>query len=181
MRDFLFSEVAASEGLSNGPDDPGLALEVGTLLCTDLLEPLQQRFGRIAIRSGYRSSEVNSRGNVLGANCATNEANYAAHIWDRRDASGRKGATACVVVPMLADYCSAGGSWTAMAWWIHDHLPYSTLYFFPKLAAFNIQWRDDPERRIDSYVAPKGCLTRAGSPNSHGDHSEAYREFLHDR
>jgi hypothetical protein len=26
-------------------------------------------------------------------------------------------------------------SWQAMAWWIHDNLPYSGLQFFPKLLA----------------------------------------------
>ena len=38
-----------------------------------------------------------------------------------------------------------------MAWWIHDHLPYASLYFFAKLGAFNIGWHEAPERRIDSY------------------------------
>jgi hypothetical protein len=43
-------------------------------------------------------------------------------------------------MPWLVDYVERGGHWTAMAWWIHDHLPYSSLYFFPRLAAFNINW-----------------------------------------
>lgn len=180
MRDFLYSEVAASEGLLNAPDDPALAIEAGQRLCESLLEPLQDRFGRIAIRSAYRSAEVNARGNKLGANCASNEANFASHIWDRRDFEGRMGATACIVVPRLADYCEHGGDWRAMAWWIHDHLPYSTLYFFPKLTAFNIQWREEPERRIDSYIQPKGCLTRPGMDNHGGDHADSYRDFLNE-
>ena len=53
-RDFLFSEIAAVEGLSNLPDDPELAIAAGRGLCENLLEPLQATFGRIAIRSAYR-------------------------------------------------------------------------------------------------------------------------------
>ena len=51
MRDMLHSEIAQIHGLSNIPDDPDLAIEVGTRLCEDLLEPLQDRWGRVAIRS----------------------------------------------------------------------------------------------------------------------------------
>lgn len=61
-----------------------------------------------------------------------------------------------------------------MAWWIHDHLPYNSLYFFPRLAAFNISWHEQPQRRIDSYAPPKGCLTRAGMPNHAGSHEQEY-------
>jgi hypothetical protein len=57
----LFSEIAAIEGLSNLPDDPELAIAAGRGLCENLLEPLQATFGRIAIRSAYRSPEVISR------------------------------------------------------------------------------------------------------------------------
>lgn len=47
--------------------------------------------------------------------------------------------------------------------------------FFPKLWAFNINWREGPERRIDSYVTPKGCLTKAGMPNHGGSHEAEWR------
>lgn len=30
---------------------------------------------------------------------------------------------------------------------------YSSMYFFPKLAAFNLGWHERPEKRIDSYVS----------------------------
>ena len=178
MRDFLYSEVAVSEGLLNAPDDPDLALAAGRKLCEELLEPLNAHFGRVAVRSAYRSCTVNQRGTELPkGNCAANASNYASHIWDRRDASGRMGATACILLPWLTDHCDNGGDWRSMAWWIHDHLPYSTLYFFPKLSAFNIQWREEPERRIDSYIAPAGCLTKPGMANHGGDHSAAYQGF----
>jgi hypothetical protein len=99
MRDFLHSEIAAIHGISNMPDDPDLAIEAGRRLCEELLEPLQAVFGRVAIRSAYRSVVLNAYGNAHGYNCASNERNYARHIWDRRDASGCMGAVACVVLP----------------------------------------------------------------------------------
>ena len=84
------------------------------------------------------------------------------------------GATACIIVPAFYDEFPGEGEWTKMAWWIHDHLPYSSLYFFPKFWAFNIGWREDPERRIDSYVMPRGCLTKPGMMNHEGSHAEEW-------
>ena len=177
MRDFLHSEIAAWHGLRNVPVNPDLAVRNGRMLCEQLLEPLQAIFGRIHIRSGYRSPEVNDLGNRNNYNCASNEKNRARHIWDQPDASGQHGAMACIVVPWLVDYMQKGGSWTAMAWWIHDHLPYASLYFFAKLGAFNIGWHETPERRIDSYAPPKGCLTRPGMANHGGAHASEYPGF----
>lgn len=91
MRDFLFSDIAAIRRLSNVPDDPDLAIAAGSRLGEELLEPLQDQFGRLVIRSAYRSCAVNQFGNEKGLGCARNEANYADHIWDRRDAKGRVG------------------------------------------------------------------------------------------
>lgn len=99
MRDFLYSEISQIEGIPNIPDYPDRAIEAGRGLCENLLEPLQERFGRIAIRSAYRSSAVNAKGAEDGNNCAKNESNYASHIWDYLDAEGHLGATACIVVP----------------------------------------------------------------------------------
>ena len=177
MRDFLFSDIAAMRGLANVPDDPELAIAAGTRLCEELLEPLQDCFGRLAIRSAYRSVEVNALGNERGFNCARNEANYAGHIWDRRDANGHMGATACVVVPAFWDAFQQDGDWQKLAWWIHDHLPYSTLYFFPKFWAVNITWNENPERRIDSYTAPKGCLTKPGMTNHEDSHRSEWKDL----
>lgn len=177
MRDFLYSEIANFHGIPNIPDDPDLAIEVGRQLCETLLEPLQATFGRIAIRSAYRSCAVNEYGNQHKLNCASNEANHARHIWDRRDAAGHKGATACIVIPWFADRYEQGADWRALAWWIHDHLPYGSMSFFPKLAAFNLRWQEQPERRISSYAPPKGDLTRPGMDNHEGDHSVWYPDF----
>jgi len=177
MRDFLFSEIAVWHGMRNIPDHPDIAIEVGRQLCTQLLEPLQATFGRLEIRSAYRSPSVNEFGNENKLNCASNESNFAAHIWDHPDSNGKRGATACIVIPWLVDHIANGGKWTDMAWWIHDHLPYNSLYFFSKLAAFNINWHEAPLRRIDSYASPKGCLTRPGMPNHGGIHEDQYVGF----
>ena len=177
LRDFLHSEIAELACIPNIPDDPDLAIAAGRRLCAELLEPLQATFGRLAIRSSYRAPAVNEFGNRQGLSCASNERNRSRHIWDRRDAAGCLGATATIVVPWFADRYDAGADWRAMAWWIHDHLPYSRLQFFPKLAAFNIGWHERPVRRIDSFIAPRGCLTKPGMANHGGDHSRWYRGF----
>jgi hypothetical protein len=57
-----------------------------------------------------------------------------------------------------------------LAWWIHDHLPYSSLYFFPKYWAFNITWSEKPVRSISSYAKPIGRLTAPGMANHEGSH-----------
>jgi hypothetical protein len=177
MRDFLYSDISNLHGISNLPADPDLAIAAGRHLCEELLEPLQATFGRLAIRSAYRSAAVNAFGNAHHDNCASNERNYARHIWDRRDARGSMGAMACIVVPWFADRLLEGTPWQAMAWWIHDHLPYSQLQFFPKLGAFNIGWQEYPRREIYSFIRPRGYLTRPGMPNHTGDHADQYRGF----
>jgi hypothetical protein len=176
MRDFLYSEIANVQGLVNLPDDPSLAVIGGRGLCENLLEPLQATFGRLAIRSSYRSPAVNAYGNAHKLSCASNARNFARHIWDRRDARGI-GALACIVVPWFADRFEEGMPWQAMAWWIHDHLPYSELQFFPKLAAFNFGWHELPKRTIYSFIAPRGYLTKPGAPYHDGDHSRFYQGF----
>ncbi len=181
VRDFLFSEIAAANGFTNAPDDPDLAIAAGTMLCQTLLEPLQQKFGRISIRSAFRSAEVNAFGNAKKLNCATNEKNYAGHIWDRRDAKGNMGATACIVVNRFVPYYERTGDWEALAWWVHDHLPYHDMEFFPRYAAFNLQWRQNPARTIYSFIPPRrGRLTKPGMSNWAVPHDAAYAGLLNE-
>ena len=162
MRDMLHSEIAQVHGLLNAPDHPDLAIEVGTRLCEELLEPLQDRWGVMRIRSAYRSAEVNALGNALqktgkaGYNCASNEANAAGHIWDLRDKDGLKGATACVLLPLFWDAHQKPGDWGIIAQWVHDNLPYSSMEFYPKFWAFNLSWHERPKRMIYSQAQPKG-------------------------
>lgn len=179
MRDFLYSEIANLYGMPNIPDDPDLAVAAGTALCTELLEPLTARFGRLSIRSAFRSVEVNRIGNERGHNCGANESNFGGHIWDRRDANGEMGATACVIVHAFIDYYERTGDWEAIAWWVHDNLPYSELEFFPRFSAFNLGWRQTPRRRVRSFIPPRmGVLTKPGMDNNTDDHGQAYSIWL---
>lgn len=175
MRDFLYSETASFHGLQNMPDDPDLAIEVGKKLCEELLEPLNATFGRVAVRSSFRSSAVNAFCNEKKYGCARNELNYAGHIWDRLDAEGCKGATACIALPWFTDLYEQGRDWRSLAYWIHDHLPYSELQFFPDLCAFNISWHEKPKKSIHSFIKPSGYLL-SGSQSKSG-FSEMYEDF----
>ncbi|AVO39879.1 hypothetical protein [Pukyongiella litopenaei] len=161
MRDFLYSEIAGFHALANIPDDPDLAIDCGRAFCETLMDPLQETFGRMAVRSGYRSASLNAFGNAHGLNCARNDHPLECHIWDRGRGADRI-AGASVVIPWFADQYAQGRDWRDLAWWLHDHLDYSEIWFFPKLCAFNLVWRPEPLRRIDSYIAPRGCLLRAG-------------------
>lgn len=181
MREFLYSEIANFHGMPNIPEDPDLAVKVGRSICTELLEPLQDAFGRIAIRSAYRSKSINGFGNQMQKdgkkdyNCSSNEANYAKHIWEMPDKNGNIGGTVCIVVPSFIPLYESGVSWTELALWIHDHLPYSSMYFFPINAAFNLTWSETPERTIKSYVKPRRIADIPGVDLSGRSHEDLYQ------
>ncbi|MEA5418985.1 hypothetical protein VB712_07070 [Spirulina sp. CCNP1310] len=188
MRDFLYSEISQIEGIPNIPDDPKLAIAAGKNLCEKVLEPIQDVLGRISVRSAYRSCVVNAKGaeNQNQYNCSSNESNYAGHIWDMRDSEGYMGATACIVVTSFIPYYEKTQDWTALAWWIHDHIDgYTRMTFFPKYAAFNISWRENPDcsKVIYSYVknphtGKSGYLTKEGMDNYSGSHEQFYQAFI---
>lgn len=159
LREFLHSEIASLHGLPNIPEHPDLAIERGKALCETLLDPLQETFGKVFVRSGYRSPELNAFGNKRNYSCASNDWPLECHVWDFPE---RPVAGASIVIPWFADQYDQGRDWRDLAWWLFDHIPFSELWFFPKLCAFNIAWRPQPLRRIDSYVEPKGTLLRAG-------------------
>lgn len=167
MRDFLHSEIAAQYGLPNVPDDPDLALAVGRRLCAEVLEPLQARFGRLHVRSGFRSQLLNAFGHANDLDCGSNEDAAGAHIWDLPDRRGAHGAMACVVCPWLVDQCAQGLDWREFAWWIHDYLPYSTMVFYARNLAVNISWNERPKRLIYSRVNPdEGYVTTKADAQS---------------
>ena len=196
MREMLYSEVANFDGMPNIPDNPDLAILAGKELCNRLLEPLYASFGHVSIRSAYRSYEVNrfcceqQKKGKKGYTCACD--NAARHTWDSLEGDKFMGATACIVIPWFVEYLEKRPkmSWTAMAWWIHDHrhdLPYSEMRFFPVNAAFNIRWRGrreprhpepepEPEHKIKSYMKPR-LLTKPGMKKHCGDHSSEYPGF----
>ncbi|MFT6023550.1 MAG: hypothetical protein ACI9PY_001667 [Ascidiaceihabitans sp.] len=165
MRDFMYSEIGGFHGVPNLPTDPDLTIKNGRAFCTTLLDPLEETFGRIGVRSGYRSPELNKFGNDNKLNCAANDNPMECHIWDWfADDQAVAGAT--IVIPWFADQYDQGRDWRDLAWWMHDHLPYSEIWFFPKLAAFNLVWRAVPQRTISSYIAPRGMLLRTGNAPS---------------
>ena len=178
MRDFMFSEISGFHGRTNIPENPDLALENGRAFCQALLDPLEETFGRIAIRSGYRSPDLNRYGNENKLNCARNEHPLECHIWDR-DGGAAAIAGASIVIPWFADQYEQGRDWQDLAWWLHDHLPYSEMWFFPKLAALNLVWRPTPWRTISSYIAPRGTLLRKGDEPDEGlaDRQARYADF----
>lgn len=186
LRDFLHSEISQVEGVPNIPEDLNLTIQSGKGFCENILEPIQEKLGKISIRSAYRSPTINQLGNQKKYNCASNEKNYTRHIWDVRDSDGHYGATACIVVNAFVDYYENTGDWPALAWWVHDHIPaYREMVFYPKLAAFNINWYSGPvtEQSISSQVAnpetnKKGLLTRTGWRNCSGNHSNCYSDWL---
>jgi len=182
MRDMLYSEISNFYGIPNIPDHPKIAIEAGRQFCEKVLEPLQSQFGRLSIRSAYRSPKVNAFGNENKLGCASNKANHAKHIWDYRDANGNLGALATIIVNSYIPYYEDTKDWRPLAWWIHDHLPYSTMTFYPKLAAFNIGWSEAPLKQISSKfsneIIPKGNLTKPGMDNHSGDHKENYASWL---
>lgn len=168
----------ATPGIPNIPENPDLAIKVGERICEDLLEPLQEAFGGISIRSAYRSPTVNQLGNEKGHNCAKNESNRAGHIWDWLTYDGFMGGTVCIVVNWYLERYEETGDFRPLAWWIHDHLPYSNLCFFPNLCAFNITWNEWPARSIYSYISPNGGrITHAEMPNYRGNHRDLYPDF----
>lgn len=186
MREFLHSEIAEIEGIANVPVDPDLAILAGQGLCHNVLEPIETALGRISVRSAYRSPDINRCGYEKGYACALNEKNYTRHIWDIKDEDGHYGATACILVNSFVDYYEKTGDWTALAWWIHDHVPgYREMVFYPRLAAFNINWYSGPpkERSITAWfdsphTGKDRILTRTGMDNFAGDHSASYEPWL---
>jgi hypothetical protein len=178
FRDFLGSEIGNFHQISNIPQNPALALAAGRALAQDLLDPLVETFGPIDIRSAYRSPELNNFGATQARpqKCAANEKSRAGHIWDLRDAEGRMGACASVSIPWFARRYATGRDWRDLAWWLWDHLPFHAVCFFPRTAAFNLTWREDPCKTISSYIAPRGLLagpTRPPPP----DRAATYADF----
>lgn len=172
MREFLYSEIANIHQLQNIPNDPDTVIERGRAFCTDLLDPLHETFGCVSVRSGYRSAELNRFGNENKLNCARNDYPGECHIWDR---PGSPIAGASIVIPWFADQYAKGRDWRDLAWWIHDNLPYSEQWYFPKLAAFNLTWEPAPRRTISSYIAPRGKLLAAGAEPSEDAQTRARR------
>jgi len=183
MRQFLYSEISNAFGIPNIPDDIPTALKAGRCLATRSLDPLVDTFGKIEIRSAYRSPEVNTYGNQKSLNCGSNEGNKAHHIWDQRDKDGNLGATACIFIPWFTEQYNKGRDWRDLAYWLHDHIEYSEIVFFSKNCAFNLNWRENPKRRVASWITggKGGCpvLIQANKPPEEAadDRRNRYSDF----
>ncbi len=188
MRDMLYSEVANFHGLPNMPDDPDLAIASGGRLCELVLEPLHRAFGGVAVRSAFRSAEVNDfchqrlSQDAAAYYCSDNTYGAARHIWDLRDAGGYRGATASVVIPWYVKRFEESGDFRPLAWWICDNLAdYAEATFYPWLCAFNIRWYEGPSDRALRWGAPDmpetKTLTARGMDGFDDDHSDQYPGF----
>lgn len=192
MREFLHSEIAQIHGLVNAPNDADLAIASGKALCENILEPLQTAWGKVHVRSGYRSEAVNQLGNEKKFNCSNNINNYAAHIWDVRDSNGHSGATACIVIPKYQSYYEETGDWVSLAWWLHLNIEaYSEICFFKNQCAFNIRWHEQTERpkTIKTFVpdpytsdkkplVSKDVISPAYDQNTIAKHAEKAKQVL---
>lgn len=157
FREFLYSEIAVHYGLRNVPDEGHVeaAVKAGARLCERLLEPLQTQFGRVHVRSGYRSREVNQAG-VGKHNCAIGNDGF--HTWEHPSAKHGAGATACISLPSVSDaVLRSGVPVEALACWIDDNLPdWGHLEFFTTPdhsdeLCFNIGWSEWPMKRMTSW------------------------------
>lgn len=170
MREFLYSEIAVEYQLRNVPEKARIeiAIEAGSKLCSLLLEPIQTRFGRIHVRSGYRSLQVNAAG-VAKHNCAADNRGF--HTWDYPSENNGVGATACISIPSFSSAVLAGTcAYESIAWWIYDNLPeWSHLEFFatPEYSdevCFNIGWLSIPLKTMTTWRGgPKAMHKRIPS------------------
>jgi|HubBroStandDraft_3_1064219.scaffolds.fasta_scaffold00474_7 hypothetical protein len=74
----------------------------------------------------------------------------------------------------FGDFWALDAAWTLEAKKKYAH---ERVQFFPKPSAFNIGWHEQPKRRISSFAAPRGVLTKPGYDNHEGDHSAHYPGF----
>jgi hypothetical protein len=185
MREMLYSEVGNFHRVSNIPEHPDLAIAAGRNLCRRILEPLRNALGQVCVRSAYRSPTLNAfcneryRAGDTACWCVDNEANYAEHIWDRRDADGFLGATATVVIPGYLDHYERTQDWRPLAWWLRDHVAeYAQIFMFRRLCAFNIRWYEGPSDRAIVYLDPpvREVLTNRNMANFAGEHRAEYAD-----
>ena len=133
------------------------------------LEPLWARFGRISIRSAYRSPAVNDFGNKHNLNCGQQRKQLCRpHLGParRRGPHGRD--APAIVVHAFLPYYQRTGHWEAIAWWVHDHLPYDEHGILPQTRRLQRAAGATARRcsRIYSYIPPRrGLLTKPGMPN----------------
>ena len=147
MRDFLHSEIASFYGIPNIPDDPDLAIEAGS-------RPLRRVPRAAPARGSAASRSARPTARPRSTTSATSTSSTADRTSPTTPATSGIGATpAARSAPARRSSSTPSsptiertGHWEALAWWIHDHLPYDDIEFFPKFAAFN--------SRLEGYARP---------------------------
>ncbi|KAK0359748.1 hypothetical protein LTR94_030072 [Friedmanniomyces endolithicus] len=82
---------------------------------------------------------------------------------------------AAAIDALFADAFTAPDDWKRLAWWIHDHLRYSSLEFFPDQWTVNVQWHERPLRMIYSHIPEaRGYLTKPGMDGHVADHRDMW-------
>ena len=177
-RDFLYTEIGNFYGKQNIPINKDLFIQNGKSLCQNILEPITKIFGKISIRSAYRSPHINEIGNQKNHNCGSNQSNNAGHIWDTKDDQGFCGATICIFLPWFNDNFTKDEDWVELAFFLYDNINCTNLTFFAKQNCFNISWHENKQepRSIFSYKNPKGYLIKPNT-NSEEKHNQFYQNL----
>lgn len=149
MRDFLYSEM---------PPHPTPSRDSYTNRHNALPESPWAATGSLWTYKHKVGLPLNAKGaeNRNQYRCASNERNYARHIWDYPDEQGNYGVMACVVVNSYLPHYEATKDWKTLANWIENNIPeYLEMCFYPKLCAFNISWRQKPKKSIKSHISSR--------------------------
>ena len=161
MRDFLYSEISQIERIPNIPNNPDLAIKVGKKLCVEILEPIQNKLGKISIRSAYRSPKVNDKGaNIIQYNCAMKIVTL---IFVGKTKMVKRVLLASLE-HSLSDYYEQTYHWQALAWWILIFLHTPQCYFFPSFDALD---KISAQKKFKSYIAKSGLLANFSGMRSY--------------
>lgn len=57
-----------------------------------------------------------------------------------------------------------GRDWQVLAWFIHDHLPYSEMVFFARNGTVNLTWRGDPDDESRDGYSRRGAGQKEKRP-----------------
>lgn len=165
MRDFLFSTRAEVSGQPNYPsDDPDLVLECAKKLCRDLLDPLVDQFGPMAITYGYEGRQVVESDN---SRFRGNPKASQPHQWDR--GTFGKGVYARVdILPFCVEDGHVGRY--EYAEWIMHNLDVDLVQQFSRSNVYCISIAPKQRRRWHEWV-----------PNGQGDGGSNCKVYMGER
>lgn len=82
LRDFLYSSDSDFRGICNMPKDREMVIRAGKKLCSEILEPITEKFGKPFITFGYQSKE-GIEADWSPAKRKDNPRSSSPHMWDR--------------------------------------------------------------------------------------------------